>query len=123
MVETGLNRVVVFDAVGKFKCTIGDSIDPTTDAPLLLDPTGITLSLDASKLYVADTGHNNIKVFDTRTGEYMKCIGFGYGKGPGRLCKPTNIAVSLLGDLYVSDTLNSRVQVPFLHNTTVQCTL
>lgn len=41
----------------------------------------------------------------------MQTIGIGKGKGPGKLSHPTSVAVSGLGDVFVADTLNYRIQV------------
>lgn len=62
------------------------------------------------QLYVADLKSNSILVLDPQSGRVLRQIGRA-GSGPGQFAQPTNLAFGPDGCLYVSDTLNARVQV------------
>jgi DNA-binding beta-propeller fold protein YncE len=86
--------------------------DGTTLEPIgkgqLLRPTGLAYEPKTRRLFVADTQAHQIKVFDLE-GKLLSTIG-DHGEGPGEFNYPTHIAVQH-EKLYVSDTLNARVQV------------
>lgn len=71
-------------------------------------PTGVAYEPQSQRIYVCDTGTHQIKVFGL-DGQLLATWG-GRGEGPGEFNYPTHIAVSHK-KLYVSDTLNARVQV------------
>lgn len=75
---------------------------------LLERPTGLARDAASGLLYVADTMAHDIKVFDGE-GTLQRVIG-RRGEGAGEFNFPTHLALSQ-GELYVTDTLNSRVQV------------
>lgn len=75
---------------------------------ILTRPTGIAHDPQTGNTYVADTARHDIKIFN-RDGVLIDTLG-GKGIGPGRFNTPTHLA--FFGhELYVSDTLNFRVQV------------
>lgn len=83
--------------------------------PSIERPTGITLDRDRGKVYLADTSHtkseqHTVKIFNM-SGELLGTIGGEKGEGPGQFLFPTYLAVDGKGNLYVTDTLNSRVQM------------
>ncbi|WP_246264339.1 6-bladed beta-propeller [Aromatoleum toluvorans] len=80
---------------------------PPIGAGVLQRPTGIARDPATGLLYVADTYAHDIKVFGT-DGRLEKIIG-ERGEAPGEFNFPTHIAVAH-GKLYVTDTMNSRVQ-------------
>lgn len=71
-------------------------------------PTGLAFAPERGWLFVADSAAHDIKVFDG-SGSLLKTIG-GPGEGEGEFNAPTHLSYSD-GLLYVSDTLNSRVQI------------
>lgn len=75
---------------------------------LLRRPTGVARDPASGRLYVADTYAHEIKVFDD-SGRLVHVIG-RRGGGPGEFNYPTHLAFAL-GELYVTDTMNSRIQV------------
>jgi DNA-binding beta-propeller fold protein YncE len=111
--DNGNCRIVVYSILGGKLATFGDSFDSVTLGPLLKDAQGVTLSNNGRQLFVCDAGNHCVRVFDTETGGYLRSIGSGPGKGPGGLNYPTSIGISHFGDIYVADTLNSRIQVRF----------
>jgi sugar lactone lactonase YvrE len=59
-------------------------------------------------IYVADTGHKRIQVFDA-TGHFLRGIGQP-GSAIGQLNEPSSVTVDKHGHLYVADFWNSRIQ-------------
>lgn len=70
-------------------------------------PGGVALAHD--RIYVADTGHDRIAVFD-REGELLG-TGGETGSDPGDFRRPMRLTAGPGGNLYVTDLLNDRVQV------------
>lgn len=77
-------------------------------ADVLKRPTGLARDATRGELYVADTYAHDIKVF-AEDGRLLRSLG-KRGEGPGEFNFPTHVAVAG-GKLYVTDTMNSRVQV------------
>lgn len=75
---------------------------------ILQRPTGLARDPASGLLYVADTYAHEIKVFHP-DGRLERTIG-ERGEAPGEFNFPTHIAVAG-GKLYVTDTMNSRVQI------------
>ncbi len=82
---------------------------------VMKDPNGIAIDAENRFLYVADTGLDQILVYDADTYKLLRRIGTA-GKNhtltdPGDFSKPTNVALDKDGNLYVSDTWNDRIEV------------
>ncbi len=75
---------------------------------VLKRPTGLAYDAVRKRIFVADTYAHDIKVFDD-DGRLLKVIG-SHGEGNGEFNFPTFLAFAR-GELYVTDTMNSRVQV------------
>lgn len=75
---------------------------------LLKRPAGIARDPEQKLLYVADTHAHDVKVFDEE-GRLVQLIG-RRGEGNGEFNFPTHVAFAR-GELYVTDTMNSRIQV------------
>jgi DNA-binding beta-propeller fold protein YncE len=78
-------------------------------------PVGLALDRARRRLYVADAGtlssaEHTVKIFDWG-GALVGTIGRAKGDGPGQFLFPTYVAVDGSGRVYVTDTLNARVQV------------
>lgn len=83
--------------------------------PSLERPTGVAVDAVRGKLYVADTGHtatkeHSVKIFDLG-GKLLGSLGKGKSDAPESFLFPTYVQVDAKGNLYVSDSLNSRVQM------------
>lgn len=107
VVEQGKKGVSVFDRAGKLLRFI-------TDASFER-PTGIAIDKARGKVYVSDTSHtksenHTVKVFDLQ-GKLLGLIGKGKGDMEGSFLFPTYLTLDAQGNLYVADTINSRVQV------------
>jgi len=85
----------------------GDLLD-TIGRGVVNRPTGIAYDASGKRLFVSDTGDNNIKVFDP--GGALIDVWGSPGTGDGQLNRPTFV-VYRAGRLYVSDSLNARIQV------------
>lgn len=81
---------------------------PPIGLGLLKRPTGLARDAERDILYVADTYAHDVKAFD-RDGRLVATLG-RRGEAPGEFNYPTHLAFAR-GELYVTDTMNSRVQV------------
>jgi len=108
VVEQAKKEISVFDREGK---KVRSLTHPTLERP-----SGIAIDRARGRVYVADTGRgktktgHSVKVF-SMDGELIRTIGRGKGQEPGQFLFPTYLAVDAQGKLYVTDTLNARVQV------------
>jgi DNA-binding beta-propeller fold protein YncE len=105
--DGALNHVLVFNAKHKLESGFGEGI--------MNDPAGLAIDTENRFLYVANTGSDQVLVYDADTFRLLRKIGTA-GKDhtlttPGDFSKPTNVAVDKDGNLFVSDTLNDRVEV------------
>jgi len=98
--DAELGAVFVLDARGEPQAVIGRG--------QLQRPTGLARDAKRGLLFVADTSAHDIKVF-TDAGLLVRVIG-GRGQGDGEFNYPTHLAYAN-DELYVTDTLNNRVQV------------
>jgi DNA-binding beta-propeller fold protein YncE len=75
---------------------------------ILKRPTGLALDAQRGEIYVSDTASHDIKVLDL-SGALKRVLG-RRGEGEGEFNYPTHLAFAG-GQLYVTDTMNSRIQV------------
>ncbi len=83
--------------------------------PSLERPAGIAIDRERGRIYLADTAHtksneHTVKILNMN-GELVGKIGKDKGEAPGQFLFPTYLALDAKGNVYVTDTLNSRVQV------------
>ena len=74
----------------------------------LRHPVGLAFDAATQRLYVVDTYGHDIKVFDA-DGRLLRTLG-RRGEKPGEFNYPTYLTL-VKGELYVTDTMNARVQV------------
>lgn len=99
--DSALRKVFVFDKQGAFLREIGS---PET----LLRPSGI--ALHEERLYVVDTHGHKVSVFSKKDGALLFSFG-NNGTVQGDFHFPTNIFIGRDGLLYITDSMNFRVQI------------
>lgn len=99
--DSMLKRVLVFNREGKYLREIGSS-------QLFLRPAGI--SIDKNRIYVVDTHGHKVLVFSKKDGKLLLSFG-NNGAGKGEFNFPTNIFIGRDGLIYITDSMNFRVQI------------
>jgi len=105
--DSKYHRVLVFNADHKQEASVG--------ADVLADPGGLAIDRENRFLYVVDTVKDQVVVFDADSFKVLRTIGTAGKKhtltDPGNFSLPTNVAVDGDGNVYVTDTLNNRVEI------------
>jgi len=100
-----LGKVLVFNA----KRQVEDQIRG------LVDPVGLAIDKENRLLYVVDTQQDQVLVYDADSLKPLRKIGTAGKKHtlttPGDFALPTDVAVDKDGNIYVTDTLNWRVEI------------
>jgi sugar lactone lactonase YvrE len=102
-----LHHVLVFNSKHEVEASFG--------ADQLVSPAGLALDTTNRFLYVVDTQQDQVLVFDADSYKLLRRIGTT-GKNhkltsPGDFSLPTHVAVDKEGNVYVTDTLNNRVEI------------
>jgi DNA-binding beta-propeller fold protein YncE len=106
VVDSAKRLISVFGRDGKIKNEI---TDPTIERPI-----GLAIDKVRRKIYLVDTGsrtskEQNVKIYSL-DGKRIGAIGGAPGGGEGEFQYPTFACVDSAGYLYVTDSLNGRVQ-------------
>ena len=105
--DAKLHHVLVFNAKHEPEASFG--------AEVLVSPAGIALDNTNRFVYVVDTQQDQVLVFDADNYRLLRRMGTGGKKhmltGPGNFALPTHVAVDREGNVYVTDTLNDRVEI------------
>jgi DNA-binding beta-propeller fold protein YncE len=101
-----MHRVMIFNSKHEIESQITEG---------LVDPVGLALDTTNRFLYVVDTQQDQVIVYDADTLKLLRRIGTG-GKNhflttPGDFGAPQGVAVDSEGNVYVTDTLNNRVEI------------
>jgi tripartite motif-containing protein 71 len=107
VVDERNHRVQIFDRSHNYSATLGVSEVEGFDNDHFSYPRGV--AVDTNYIYVSE-GNHRVQIFDRATRAYQATLGTGGGSGDYQFEWPTDIAVDSLGNLYVADVLNSRVQ-------------
>jgi sugar lactone lactonase YvrE len=105
--DSKLHHVLVFNKQHQAIAEFG--------AGVLVSPAGIAIDNNNRFVYVVDTQQDQVLVFDADKYTLLRRIGEG-GKrhtltSPGNFSLPTSVAVDNDGNVYVTDTLNDRVEI------------
>lgn len=101
-----LRHVLVFNAKHEVEATINEG---------MVDPNGLAVDSENRLLYVVDTQQDQVLVYDADTFKLLRRIGSVGPKHtlttPGDFAAPTNVALDADQNVYVTDTLNDRVEI------------
>jgi DNA-binding beta-propeller fold protein YncE len=101
-----LAKVLVFNAKHQVEDQIREG---------LVDPVGLAIDKENRLLYVVDTQLDQVLVYDADTLKPLRKIGTAGKKHtlttPGDFALPSEVAVDKDGNVYVTDTLNWRVEI------------
>jgi DNA-binding beta-propeller fold protein YncE len=107
LTDLKLHHVLVFNAKHEVESSFGGD--------QLVSPAGIALDTENRFVYVVDTQQDQVLVFDADSYKLLRRIGTGGKKhtltSPGDFSLPTHVAVDKEGNVYVTDTLNDRVEI------------
>ncbi|HEY5177300.1 MAG TPA: SMP-30/gluconolactonase/LRE family protein [Terriglobales bacterium] len=100
-----LGKVLVFNAKHQVEDQIKD----------LVDPVGLAIDKENRLLYVVDTQQDQVLVYDADSLKPIRKIGTAGKKHtlttPGDFALPSDVALDKDGNVYVTDTLNWRVEI------------
>ncbi|WP_448539589.1 PKD domain-containing protein [Roseiflexus sp.] len=106
------HRVQIFNisnpAAPAYAGTLGTTGSPGSGNNQFNTPQGV--AVDANYIYVADTENHRVQIFNRNTLAYVATIGGSYGTGNNQFKFPTDVAVDAVGNIYVADYANKRVQ-------------
>lgn len=107
VVDTGNQRVQVFDKTGKFKMFINGSKDGTGQS-VFVNPRGIGVDSNGNLFAVSNLTHY-IYVFD-KTGKQIYVFG-GQGDMDKQFSLPNGLFIDDRDQIYITDTTNQRISV------------
>jgi DNA-binding beta-propeller fold protein YncE len=101
--DATLNRVFGYAPDGRVVLALGKEGE-------LTNPSGLAVDRINKRIYVADAAKHQVLCYSTVDGSLVRTIGKRGGEA-GEFNFPTNLFVDRKGRLYVSDTMNFRVQM------------
>ena len=107
--DVALHQVFKFTRDGALLMALGERAVPGDDSAHFNRPTDVAVAPDGS-FYVSDGYRNSRVVRFSKEGRYLFSWG-RRGSGPGEFNVPHGIARDAMGQLYVADRGNARIQV------------
>jgi len=105
--DAKLHHILEFNAKHEQEATIGTEV--------LVRPGGVAIDHENRYLYVVDAGNDVVDVFDADKFKLLRQIGKPSKRHeqtePGTFALPEAVAVDGEGNVYVTDTLNNRIQI------------
>jgi DNA-binding beta-propeller fold protein YncE len=105
--DVGLHRVDVFSPTHELLTAFGGDV--------LSNPSSVAIDNENRFVYVVDTQNDVVDVFDADTFKLLRKIGTPGKKhtltAPGTFSLPQGVAVDHDGNVYVTDTLNNRIEI------------
>jgi len=105
--DSKLHEVMVFNPQHQQVAVFG--------AGELTNPGGMVVDTENRFLYVVDTGADQVMVYDADSFKLLRTIGTAGKKhtltDPGTFSLPTHVALDADANVYVTDTLNNRVEI------------
>lgn len=112
--DSALGEIFLFDSKDKLIKTLKKPPAPNDKSPAKVSgfsrPTGLAWDPKTKLLYVVDTLANEICAFDPISGRMVLRFG-SHGTKKGQFNYPTHICLDSTGRIYVTDSLNFRVQM------------
>ncbi len=96
-------HVIAFDPEGNILTVLGKSEE-------MVNPTAVAVDDTRGRVYVVDSKRHAVLVYNPDSGELLHTLG-KRGSGQGEFNFPTNLTLDREGRLYVTDTINCRVQI------------
>ena len=103
VVDSNNHHVQKFSSDGEFIAAV------TRQGSIIDRPVGIAINSQTKRVYVVD--QNNHKVHVLQPDLTLHSIIGSYGKGPGQLSNPWDVAIDSENNVYVTDWGNDRIQV------------
>ncbi|WP_051654693.1 6-bladed beta-propeller [Persephonella sp. IF05-L8] len=100
--DSVLGTVFITNEDGDFLGKIGSN--------LIVRPTGLALDSKRKRLYIVDTLKGKIYVVSLKSKKLIMKIG-KIGNEPGQFNRPTFLTIDKEGNIYVSDSMNARIQI------------
>lgn len=96
-------HVYAFDGEGNVLMGVGKQDE-------MVNPTSVAVDEGRRRLYVVDSKQHCILVYDPDSGQFITKFG-QRGTEQGQFNFPTNVALDRAGRIFVTDTMNCRVQI------------
>ena len=105
--DRGHNRLVWFDSEGGYLGSLGSALEDEFSGP-----NGLGLHPSQPLLFVADTFHGRVRVFDIAGAAPVPVADYGtQGIEVGHMWQPSDVAVSSKGEIHIAEPGINRIQI------------
>jgi streptogramin lyase len=102
------HRVQVFDKNRTYKATLGVTGECDREFGNMCSPQTVIVD-NLGRIFVSEEWENRVQVFDDKY-RYLTTVGGSWGSSNGDFREPGGLALDQMGNLYVADSGNHRVQ-------------